>query len=405
VEAAIPAFGAYGIELEYAIVDRDTLDVAPLAANLLERVAACKHIAGVPVGWSNEIVAHVAEVKNVAPVAALDSLPGAFQEAVREANRVLAADNARLLPGGMHPWMDPAREAVVWTRSDAAIYAAYDRIFDCRRHGWANVQSMHVNLPFAGDAQFARLLEAVRLVLPLVPAIAASSPFVDGRCAPERDHRLAVYATHANAVPSMTGAIVPEPSDSRDAYQRDVLEPMYAAITPHDPQGVLRHEWLNCRGAIARFDRNAIEIRLADTQECPWADIAVAHAICAVVRMLYEERLSRAREQRSVPVRALSALLADATCRAEHAIADGAFLQSMGIHGTASCTLRDVWRRALDRLDGGHCAWRAVIDAIHDRGTLATRILAAAGPQPTRQRLAEVYRELAACLEEGRLFA
>jgi hypothetical protein len=238
-----------------------------------------------------------------------------------------------------------------------------------------------------------------------VPAIAASSPFVDGRCAPERDHRLAVYATHANAVPSMTGAIVPEPSDSRDAYQRDVLEPMYAAIAAHDPQGVLRHEWLNCRGAIARFDRNAIEIRLADTQECPWADIAVAHAICAVVRMLYEERLSRAREQRSVPVRALSALLADATCRAEHAIADGAFLQAMGIHGTASCTLRDVWRRVLDRVDGGDCAWRAVIDGIHDRGTLATRILAAAGAQPTRQRLAEVYRELAACLEEGRLFA
>ena len=65
METPIPAFGAYGIELEYAIVDRDTLDVAPLAANLLERVAACTRIAGAPVGWSNEIVEHVAEVKNV----------------------------------------------------------------------------------------------------------------------------------------------------------------------------------------------------------------------------------------------------------------------------------------------------------------------------------------------------
>src|SRR4030095_13291601 len=115
----------------------------------------------------------------------------------------------------------------------------------------------------------------------------------DGGCAGERDHRLAVYATHAARVPEMLGAIVPEPSTSRARYERDVLSPMYDAIASLDPEGVLRHEWLNSRGAIARFDRNAIEIRLADTQECPRADIAVAHAICAVVKMLYDEPAGR----------------------------------------------------------------------------------------------------------------
>jgi hypothetical protein len=57
-----------------------------------------------------------------------------------------------------------------------------------------------------------------------------------------------------------------------------------------------------------------------------------------------------------------------------------------GAH-TASCTLRDVWRRVLDRLDGGDSWWHAVIDGILDRGTLATRILAATGPLSARQRL------------------
>ena len=400
----IPAFGAYGIELEYAIVDRDSLDVAPLAPMLLERMPACTRIAAVPVGWSNELAAHVAELKNVDPVVSLDRLPDPFQESVRDANRVLAAGNARLLPGGMHPWMDPARETVLWTHSDAGIYRAYDRIFDCRRHGWANVQSMHVNLPFADDAQFARLLDAVRLVLPLVPAIAASSPFVDGRPAAERDHRLAVYATHAKAVPELLGPLVPEPCCSREAYERDVLSPMYTAIAPHDPDGILRHEWLNSRGAIARFDRHAIEIRLADTQECPQADIAVAHAICTLVRMLYDEQLSSARDQRTVATPALVALLADATCRAEAAVADGAFLRAMGIRTTATCTLRDVWRRVLDRAQDSDGAWHRAVDVILDQGTLAARILASAGPEPTRKRLKEVYGELAACLEEGRPF-
>jgi hypothetical protein len=32
---------------------------------------------------------------------------------------------------------------------------------------------------------------------------------------------------------------------------------------------VLRHEWVNARGAIARFDRSAIEIRVLDVAECP----------------------------------------------------------------------------------------------------------------------------------------
>ena len=40
---------------------------------------------------------------------------------------------------------------------------------------------------------------------------------------------------------------------------------MYRQIAPLDPDHVVQYEWLNSRGAIARFDRNAIEIRVIDT--------------------------------------------------------------------------------------------------------------------------------------------
>jgi len=129
-------------------------------------------------------------------------------------------------------------------------------------------------LPFADDDEFARLHAAVRLVLPLIPALAASSPFADGQRMPFLDYRLEAYRCNAERVPAITGAVIPDNVYGRADYQAGVLEPMYRDIAADDPERVLQHEWLNARGAIARFDRNAIEIRLCDTQECPRADLA-----------------------------------------------------------------------------------------------------------------------------------
>ena len=50
------------------------------------------------------------------------------------------------MPTAMHPWMNPRIETRIWQRENAEIYTAYDRIFDCNRHGWANLQSMQLNL-------------------------------------------------------------------------------------------------------------------------------------------------------------------------------------------------------------------------------------------------------------------
>jgi len=173
--AALPAFSAYGIELEYMIVDRGTLSVRPIADALLAGFDGKARLTGQAglIGWSNELVRHVVEIKNVAPIPELAALPALFHDEVRAANRRLASRNARLMPTAMHPWMDPATDTSIW---DDDIYRAYDRIYGCQGHGWANLQSMHINLPFANDAQFARLHAAIRLILPLLPALAASSP-------------------------------------------------------------------------------------------------------------------------------------------------------------------------------------------------------------------------------------
>src|SRR5438552_12381711 len=237
----IRAFSGYGIELEYVIVDRETLAVRPIAGELL-RLFGGQDVCAVQrgqLGWSNELVAHVVELKNIAPAPALEMLPSTFQLEVREANRMLESVWAQLMPTAMHPWMDPAAETVLWAKEDADIYQTFDRIFDCRRHGWSNIQSMHINLPFADDAQFARLHAAVRLLLPLLPALAASSPIAEGRDTGVLDYRIEAYRANARSVPSVAGKIIPETVVDGADYQERILDPMYREIARYDKDGVL----------------------------------------------------------------------------------------------------------------------------------------------------------------------
>ena len=128
-------------------------------------------------------------------------------------------------------------------------------------------------------------------------------------------------------MPSVAGAVVPEPVFTQREYEDVLLGGIYRDLAPLDPEGVLRHEWVNARGCIARFDRGAIEIRVLDVQECPAADLAIAGATIAAVRALVEERHAGQREQREWTVPALAAILRDAIAAGDEAILrDGAYL-------------------------------------------------------------------------------
>ncbi|MFU8877941.1 MAG: hypothetical protein ACNA7E_07345, partial [Wenzhouxiangellaceae bacterium] len=69
----IHAFTGYGIELEYMIVDRKTLAVRPIADKLLldEAGNVANEVAHGELAWSNELVAHVVELKTNGPAESL----------------------------------------------------------------------------------------------------------------------------------------------------------------------------------------------------------------------------------------------------------------------------------------------------------------------------------------------
>lgn len=394
------------------VVDAETLDVKPIVDTLIHSYAD-----GYPseveldgLALSNELVLHVAELKTNGPAATLRGLALRFRGQVRELNRRLAEHGARLMPGGMHPWMDPHAEMRLWPHDYNAVYEKFNQIFDCRGHGWANLQSIHVNLPFGSVEEFGRLHGAIRLVLPLIPALAASSPLMDGAPGPDLDNRLRVYQGNARRVPSVAGSIIPEPVFTRVDYEREILHRIYRDMETLDPDGILRHEWVNARGAIARFDRSAIEIRLIDAQECPRADLAVAAAIVAAVKAL--ALADQPPGSMDPPATEALATILDRTITdGERALIDDApYLRLLGLdhdHATAGA----VWRHLIDRhlwgTDGAE-EWLEPLELILERGPLARRILRAMGAEngaaPDRERMRDVYGEMCGCLEEGRLF-
>lgn len=402
-------FEKFGIELEYMIVNNRDNRVAPIADQIMIAqtgdpvndclVGSCE--------VSNELAAHVFELKTPEPTADLEQLEQDFVEAIRLTNEILARHDCRLLPGPMHPTMNPVHESTTWAHGGREIYEIYDQIFDCRGHGWFNLQSCHINLPFAGDDEFAQLHSAILLVLPLLPALTAASPFNEGEVTGFLDTRLETYRNNQRRCPLIVGDIIPEPVFSEQEYREKILAPIFAQIQPLDPDGVLQHEWLNSRGAIARFDRNAIEIRLLDVQECPRADLALAQFIIETIRFLVENHSEKLRE---------FALASSTSTRKEQwmaVIRDGCsaslFLpevrEAFSLPATA-VTVGDFWKHVYQILprESFSLAQRETIETILDQGNLATRLLAFFQANSNKTDFNPMLSKLADCLAENRLF-
>jgi gamma-glutamyl:cysteine ligase YbdK (ATP-grasp superfamily) len=432
-EQPLRLFQAFGIEIEYMVVDRASLDVRPIVDLLLRDAsklpgAEAEHdgdpefpgsVRVGPLGWSNELTAHVAEFKTAEPARTLVGLSDIFAGSVAQMTDLARRHGCVLLPGGMHPWMQPDREMKLWSHDYSPVYSKFHEIFDCRGHGWSNLQSTHINLPFHIDedtpaSEFGRLHAAIRVLLPIMPALTASSPFREGAVTGFCDTRLDVYRTNSSRIPAATGRVIPERVFTRAEYEKQIFEPIYRQYEPFDREGLMRYEWTNSRGAIARFMRDAIEIRVLDCQECPSSDIGIAAAITQVVRSFTERSEADQREIRSLEVEPLYAIMIDVIRLGSSAIVrDPAFLRAMGLpESVKGLTAGELWAHLLESTFDSELAtiWHAPIRTILEHGTLAERMLKRGGIEPgvageiPRGMLFDLTRELADCLVTNRRF-
>ncbi|MCB0463332.1 MAG: glutamate--cysteine ligase, partial [Flavobacteriaceae bacterium] len=293
-------FEVFGIELEYMLVHNSNFKVAPIVDQLLTKKEGklTADVENGSIAWSNELVAHVVELKTNGPTSDLNNLSKQFHDNVVEVNSILKDLDAKLLPTASHPLMNPLKDTQLWKHSYSEVYELYNRIFNCKGHGWSNVQSTHINLPFYDDKEFEKLHASIRVILPLIPGLCASSPILEGTNTGFKDTRLEYYKTNQKEIPEMTGLVIPERVFTKVDYYATIFEPIKKAIRPYDSKKILDHHFLNSRGAIARFDRNAIEIRLVDIQESPKADIAICVLIIEVLKLLVYKKLGSIQQQK-----------------------------------------------------------------------------------------------------------
>lgn len=400
-------FEVFGIELEYMLVKAMTGKVHPSVDKLMKLKTGeiVLDVDNGPIEWSNELAAHVVELKTNGPAKSLDTLDMKFHENILEINNLLKGVNLRLWPTASHPLMNPVLEMKLWQHSYSEVYALYNRIFDCKGHGWSNVQSMHINLPFCDDSEFEKLHAAIRILLPILPALSASSPILDGQTTGDLDSRMRLYLTNQKQIPEMTGKVIPEQVFSQKEYQEKIFDPINSAIAPFDKDQILEHHFLNSRGAIARFDRNAIEIRVLDIQECPLADVAIASFIVEILKDFVNETYSNLKDQKSWYEDILFEILNQSIEHAEEAVIHNkSYLKLFGIEAE-SMAVKDIYKHLFEkvssRLNKRHSE---AIEQILVHGSLSTRILKAINNDFSEVNILKVYQKLGNSLSKNELF-
>jgi gamma-glutamyl:cysteine ligase YbdK (ATP-grasp superfamily) len=403
-------FQAYGIELEYMLVDRDTLQVKSVTDELLkhELGSYASDFENGLVTWSNELVLHVVELKSTKPENNFNGLEHAFAENITRINAILARWNAMLMPTAAHPFMNPAEESRLWPHENNEVYDIYNAIFDCRGHGWSNLQSTHLNLPFYDDEEFAKLHAAVRLVLPLLPALCASSPILDGQLTGMADTRLRFYKLNQSKIPSITGKVIPEAIFSKRNYLNTIYDKIKNDIAPFDSDNVLNPVWVNSRGAIPRFDRGSIEIRIMDIQECPVADMAIVSLVIETIKGFVYGKFIDVESQMKWKTEILAQLLDRTSDKAQDAVIDHTeYLRVFGYPGT-SATASELWQHIFEK--NIHYAstsleqWRKEIDVILKQGTLSHRIVKSLGKDQSKENIINIYKQLSGCLAQNKMF-
>jgi glutathione synthase/RimK-type ligase-like ATP-grasp enzyme/gamma-glutamyl:cysteine ligase YbdK (ATP-grasp superfamily) len=406
-------FEVVGLELEYPTVD-ENLEVVPYVEQAFRALAGrgTSSVELGAVGFSNEFADHVFEIKTLEPAHRLADAEAALVEGIQRFGASLHDEfGARLLPTGMHPWFDPMHGRL-WTRSGLRIYTTYARLFDVRTHGWMNVHASHINLPFGNEAETMAMHSASALLVPYLPALAASSPVYDGALQNSVDSRLDWLAVLQARVPESCGDIVPEFVGSFSEYRKRILQPMYAALDSLPYASAIRHEFFNARGAVLRFNRRALEVRVVDTQECVRMDVAIAAFVRAVLRDLTGRLLAGriAVPSHDVLVSDFHACIREgsrAQVRAPH-------LRDEAGHGE-DVAVRDVLRGLLDRARmaarADEADYFALIEGVIENGSLGERIRAAlephaaAGGAAFRDATRAVYRELIDSLENNEPWA
>jgi len=347
--------------------------------------------------FGKELQLHVIEVKPNRPFKS----PKVFEEtmhwAVLTLNDVLKRRyGARLLGTGMHPTLR-LDETAVWPHRHKQIYEAFSRIFNIKQHGWLNIQSFQLNLPYVNEEKAVLMHNFLANICAYLPAISASSPIYEGRLGECVDNRLHFYMENQKEVPSVAGRVIPEYVQSFRQYKRDIIGRYSRDLAEAGAHPcILNKDWVNSRGVIIRFERKALEIRVMDEQECVKSDVALSCFVRALLRGLLKA---------SVPLLPTEVLAEDFKA----VVKDG--LEAKVLHPDGP-TARHVCRRfmkiAWENATAEEKEYLPLIEKRVEHGNLSDvikeRVLVKAQKTDLNEAIVDVYSKLLKCLETNEPF-
>lgn len=250
-----------GIEEEFAILDQETLDLVPRFEQL--RNEAARRDLELHEGITGELISSEIEIVSGRGEDLADAIA---RQRDRRRRLFSLADSQGVMLGatGTHPWADYREQSVIDTEH-------YRRVADGLKYVAArnNTFSLHVHVGVRDADRAVKVCDRIRPVLPLLLAISASSPYLDGR-----DSGL-----HSARTQSFTRSFprcgVPDAFGSWDAYCRyiDLLVRTRSIVE-------FTQVWWSVR---PHFAFGTVEVRICDAQISGAESDALASLIVACV--------------------------------------------------------------------------------------------------------------------------
>jgi carboxylate-amine ligase len=161
-----------GIEEEFALLDARTLDLVPRFEELRDEAAARDPLLSEAI--AGELISSEIEIRSGRGEDLADAL--ARQRELRQRLFALAASHRIALGAtGTHPWADYREQPNIDTEHYRRVVEGLQYV--ARRN---NTFSVHVHVGVRDADRAVRVCDRLRPVLPLLLAISANSPYVDG---------------------------------------------------------------------------------------------------------------------------------------------------------------------------------------------------------------------------------
>jgi hypothetical protein len=153
---------------------------------------------------------------------------------------------------------------------------------------------------------------------------------------------------------------------------------------------------------MERFQRNAIEIRVLDIQECPLADISIVYAIISALKSMIKSKWTSFDNLKNIDTTSLANVLLQIIKTGEETIISyKPLLKCFGVNESISA--KEIWKKIIKEATDIPERYKKTLNTILEQGSLSTRIQKAI-TIPDQSNIEKTYRTLCTCLEKNHLF-